>query len=392
MSAAEPRPDQVLRRAIAWLLALTVLFIFYASLYPFEFDLSRLRQMTPETWLSRLGWRKPPRTDLIANLLFYIPFGIWVAYLSPRRWSPPRRAAFAMLSGALLSLTIESLQITTRTRDPALADLTLNTLSALLGAALALSARGLGMRPVLPQLRTHRPDGVALLLVALWLALHAAPFMPTASFIWYLRDPSLLVDWHWAPAAVAGFFAGWALLGLSLRSLLQPGSFWPVLASVAAICLLARVVFRAQQLELNECLGLALALPLIAAYQRPTMRAALWIAPALVFFLLAPFGFGAQHPAFEWTASLPIARRTPAGEPGVLEACFLYIGMVWVACESGASLRRAVTAIFVAAALIEMAQMFQPARSADLWAPAAVLAGGALMWLRLKLSRDSLST
>ena len=386
MSPGERQPDPVLRRAIAWLLALTVLFMLYASFYPFEFDLSRLRELAHGNWLSRLGWRKPPRTDLIANLLFYMPFGIWVVYLTPRRWSSLRRVTFSMLSGGLLSLLIECLQITTRSRDPALADLTLNTLSAGIGAALALSARGLGVRAVLPQLRTHRPDGVALLLVAIWLALHAAPFMPTASFIRYLREPAMLVDWSWTLAAIAGFFAGWALLGLALRNLLQPASFWPVLAAMAAIALLARVVFRAQQLEFNECAGLALALPLFAVFQAPVLRTLLWVAPALVFFLLAPFVFGAQQSPLSWTLDLPLARRTPAGEPGVLEACFLYIGMVWLANESGMGLRRAVPPLFTAAVLIELAQLLQPGKTADLWAPAAVLAGGALVWLRIMLS------
>ena len=37
------RHEPLLRRAIAWLLALTVLFIFYASFYPFEFELSWAR-------------------------------------------------------------------------------------------------------------------------------------------------------------------------------------------------------------------------------------------------------------------------------------------------------------------------------------------------------------
>jgi hypothetical protein len=248
------------------------------------------------------------------------------------------------------------------------------------------------MRPVLPQLRTHRPDAVALLLVVIWLALHAAPFMPTASFIWYLRAPSLLVDWQWTPAAIAGFFAGWALLGFALRSLLQPSSFWPVFSSVAALALLARVVFRAQQLEFNECVGLVLALPLVAMFEAPVLRASLWIAPAIVFFMLAPFAFGAPHPAFDWNLSLPLAHRTAAGEPGILELSFLYVGLMWMTCEAGIYLRRALPAILVAALLIEMAQLLQPGKTADLWAPAVVLGGGILLALRNRLAREPVST
>lgn len=392
MSAGEPRPEEVLRRAVAWLLVLTILFIFYASLYPFEFELARLRALDHEGLFSHLGWRKPPRTDLIANLLFYLPFGVLVAYLTPTRWRTLRRVAFTTLAGGLLSLLIECLQITTRSRDPALADLTLNTLSAALGAVLMLSARGLGVRPLMPQLRTHRVDGIAVLLLVLWLALHAAPFMPTARFIWYLRNPAAAIDWHWTPAAITGFFAGWALLGLVLRSLLQPGSFWGVFSVVVGVSLGARVVIRAQDLEFNECVGLVLSLPLLAAFQLPALRAALWIAPAFVFFMLAPFAFGVPLPALDWTFDLPFAHRTAAGEPGVLEIIFLYLGMTWLACEAGLDLRRAVPVLFVGALLIEMAHVLQPGKAAQLWGPAAVLAGGALLWMRDRTARTPIST
>ena len=382
----------MLRRAIAWLLGLTILFIFYASLYPFEFGLARLRALAHQGFFIQVGWRKPPRTDLIANLLFYLPFGVLVAYLTPIRWGTLRRAAFTTLTGGLLSMLIECLQITTRSRDPSVADLALNTLSAALGAVSVLSARGLGLQPLMPQLRTHRADAIAVLLLALWLALHAAPFMPTAHFIWYLRNPVSSIDWHWTPAAITGFFAGWALLGLVLRSLLQPRSFWLMFSIIAAGSLLARVVIRAQQLEFNECVGLVLSLPLLAAFQLPALRAALWIAPAFVFFMLAPFAFGVPLPALDWTLDLPIAHRTAAGEPGVLEIVFLYLGMTWLACEAGLGLRRAVPVLFIVALLIEMAHVLQPGKAAHMWGPAAVLAAGALLWIRDSAARAPTGT
>ncbi len=99
-----------------------------------------------------------------------------------------------------VAVSSSCLQFTTRTRDPALADLTLNTLSAALGAALALSARASAYVPCC--LSFARTDRMRWRCCSwcIWLALHAAPFMPTASFIWYLRAPSMLVDWQWTAA------------------------------------------------------------------------------------------------------------------------------------------------------------------------------------------------
>ena len=165
--------------------------------------------------------------------------------------------------GALLSLLIEGAQFATRDRDPSITDVIMNGSSAAFAAILALCARGLGLRPSLPELRAPRPDIVALLLIALWLAFHAVPFMPTTRFVFVFRAPLRIFDVHWAAASFAGFFAGYLLLAAAMRHLLRPKSFWPVFVACAAGSILARIVFRNQQLQMNECAGLLLALPLI---------------------------------------------------------------------------------------------------------------------------------
>ena len=67
--------ERALRRATAWLLAFTVIFMVYASLYPFDFDPMRLARFGQSEWARALAWRRPVRSDLIANLIFYLPFG-----------------------------------------------------------------------------------------------------------------------------------------------------------------------------------------------------------------------------------------------------------------------------------------------------------------------------
>src|SRR4029453_16238075 len=112
--------ERALRRATAWLLAFTVLFMVYASLYPFDFNVSRLAHFDRGQWMRAIAWRKPVRSDLIANLIFYLPFGALVTSLAPRRLGFLRRFLFALACGTVLSVMIELAQGLTVNRDPSL--------------------------------------------------------------------------------------------------------------------------------------------------------------------------------------------------------------------------------------------------------------------------------
>src|SRR6476661_1418239 len=114
---------------------------------------------------------------------------------------------FTLACGAGLSLLIELAQGFTVKRDPSLIDVMMNSSSTAIASLLALGARGLGLKPALPELRTTRPDFVAVLIVGLWLAMHAAPFMPAQRFISYFSNPVQALDWDWSSGAFAGFLA-----------------------------------------------------------------------------------------------------------------------------------------------------------------------------------------
>jgi VanZ family protein len=378
--------DRALRRATVWLLGFTVLFIVYASLYPFDFDLKHFGAPERHDLLRSLTWRRPPRTDLVANLIFYLPLGALVISLTPRRWGPLRRLLFTLGAGTGLSILIECAQATTLTRDPSITDVTLNGLSTGIAALVALGARGLGLRPSLPELRSNRPDIIAVVIITLWIASHAAPFMPTTRFVSYFYHPGRALDWHWSSAAFAGFFAAYVLMGAVLRSLLRPLSFWRLFFALAAVLLVARIVFRAQRLDINEVVGFVLALPMAwrmthASEQAAYRLALLWGAPAFVFFVLAPFDFS-SGPDFEWFTLPPLTSRLSAGEPGLLEVAFFYTGAVWLLREVRMPLHRVLIAMLTASLLVEVAQAWQPNRSGQLFAPLVVLVTAGLVWLR----------
>ncbi len=84
--------------------------------------------------------------------------------------------------------------------------------------------------------------------MGLWLAMHAAPFMPAQRFVSYFSNPARALDWDWSSGAFAGFLAGYLLVGTVLRSLLRPSSFWKLFSACALLSVLARIVFRDQRL------------------------------------------------------------------------------------------------------------------------------------------------
>ena len=394
-----PASERALTTATAWLLSLTVLFMLYASLYPFDFDPVRLATHWREVLEHSLTWRRPPRTDLVANLIFYLPFGALVVSLTPRHWGRARRVLFTLGAGMLLSVLIECAQGMTVTRDPSITDVTLNTVSAGVAALLALFARGMGLQATLPELRTNRPDVVAVLIVGLWIASHAAPFMPTPRFILYFTQPGRALDWQWSSGAFAGYLAGYVLTGAALRSLLRPRSFWQLFLPIALLSLLARIVFRGQRLELTELVAFVIALPAIWQMTRSAERAGehehslaaarvalLWAAPAFVFFSLAPFDFSARSQDFAWLSVPPLTARLSTGEPGLLEIAFFYMAAVWLLREAQLPLRRVFVWMLTTSLLIEVIQAWEPGRAAQLAAPLVVLVATALVWARDRVS------
>jgi VanZ family protein len=372
--------EQTLRRAAAWLLTLTVIFIVYASLYPFEFDFSRAAR-AEAFWGRALAWRRPVRSDLVANLLFYLPFGALVTALAPRR------VLFAVATGTALSVLVELAQFATRNRDPALSDVVINGMSAALGAAAVIGLRGLGVQPALPELRGRRPDLMAVLLIGAWIVFHAAPFMPTIRFLRYFRMPELLLSQNLSLGAIALHFAGYVVLGAALRALLRPVSFWPVFAIAAAGSLLARIAFRGQHLALDECIALVIALPWVwhIAQQVDSWAyrsAAIAVGSALCVHAIAPLDFSAASAGVGWLPGTPVAHRTPGGEPGPIETLYLYFGLTWLTFGAGARLSRALPLLLTAALLIEWVQAWQPGRRADLLGPLAIVAAALLLRAR----------
>ena len=313
------------RRRAAWLLVLTLVLIFYASFFPFRFDPARLAAALHGGFADLLPWGYSARADRAGNQLSYLPVGALLAYLAPPRWRAPAAFAGAIALAAALSCTVELLQHMTRSRVPNLVDVAMNTTGgaagALAGALLRRRRWPLGSIA----LRHARPEPIALVLVALWLAMHAVPFMPRLNqgHAWAGMQP--LRDLDYDGIAIFAYFAGYLVVASAVRRLVVPASFARNFLGASVLSLLLRVAFVGQWLTLDECLGLMLALPAAAGLRGITRARAFRITFAIVVLAFAlELAF---PPAQPWSEAVTFLTRA-----------FMIVGALWLATGAGASL------------------------------------------------------
>ena len=105
------------------LLAVVTALIVYISLYPFRFRPTGLSMVEA---LGHLTWARAGRSEMLRNVLLYLPFGFCLALLIEPRFGRLAALLAATVAGAMLSLGMESLQASVEMRVASLKDLSLN--------------------------------------------------------------------------------------------------------------------------------------------------------------------------------------------------------------------------------------------------------------------------
>ena len=279
-----------MHRTSAWPLALIyVALIVFASLFPFEGW--RAQGVSPWVFLSA---RIPPPYwtwfDVNVNVAGYAPLGFLLALACMRSGWPRAAVPVAAVSGALLSLTMEFLQIYLPRRVPSNLDLLLNALGTLIGALVAALLERLGA-------------------IARWSRLRERWFVPHTS-----GALALLALWPWAllfPAALPyGLGQVWQRLEDALVELLEGTPFLEWLPT--------REAPLEQMSRGGELLAVALGLltPCLLGYcavrhlgRRAVLALGVAVVGVAVTALSASLSWGPVH-AWEWL--------TPAARAGTL--------------------------------------------------------------------------
>lgn len=209
-------PDKTLQNRILKItLAIYTGLLIYASLMPYDFSPSVDQHWVLQRALNQ--WPINPQahisgSDLLSNLLLYIPLGLLLASLlskSGKKWLWP--CSISLLVCFWTSLIIETAQAFTLSRTASIADLITNSLSGLLGSVLgARYGRGtweLFYNWLSIRWRYHPRDILTLFLVTLLSADALTPFLPTLllSQVWRSIKRShfnplaglTLHPWHW---------------------------------------------------------------------------------------------------------------------------------------------------------------------------------------------------
>jgi VanZ family protein len=378
------------RAVVLALLAAVVTLIAYGSLYPFNFKPDAIDGDVLHA-LSHLSWQRAGRSDRIANVLLYLPLGFCLFLLCARRLHRFPSLLAATLLSAMLSLTIEVLQVYISVRVPSLTDLTLNTAGAFLGATGGLAWRGLSALMHAPS-RAEKParDPGAAFLIVLWLLWRFAPFTPQLDLGKLKSALEPLFNPQFDPAAVFLYLSCWLVVNQAIAALFSRPRRLEALLIVIAVVLIGRLIVANQTFVAAELLALVLVLPLVVLMHRLTpgpRRAVLVLAVVAVLLMegLAPFNFVRAGAYFElW----PVLEWFNAGLESAIAAAdwvqlfghlFLSGALVWVLREWGAPVNLAVGVAAVLAFTIELLQSWLPQHDATIVDPLLTLAVGLAM-------------
>ncbi len=368
------------RRQSTLALAATVSLILYGLLYPFQFY----------TCLDPVGgfldllatWKEPTSLgDLLANVLFYLPFGFFAAKALPGMASP-LRIITTVLAGAGLSMSVEFTQMYDVGRISAMSDVYANSFGTLLGAV-AGTALAIDFKLRLWQdLRRHP---FAALLLFCWLAYWLFPYVPVidAHKYWHAVRPLLE-----GPSPTFGdlsrHVASWLGVGAILESVWGPAAVRNGLPMLVAVVFCARIGIADIALSRAEAIGAASAAAIWVTWlygtklRAPIVAAAL--AAAVLFEALEPFQFLTAARPFGWIPFLTLIDGSIwIAVPSLMAKFSLYGTLVWSLARLGLRWTSATSATAVFVFLIHYLQSYLPGRSAEITDALLVLMAGGLM-------------
>jgi glycopeptide antibiotics resistance protein len=380
LAADNPR----VRLTARWLVLCTALLILYGSLFPFRF--------TPHgigLWplITQLDFARTSRGDIVANLLLYMPLGLFLMLAWPATWGRWKGLLIAVLIGSLLSFGVEVAQGLATTRVSSLTDLLLNAAGTTLGALIAIGYLALGSTIRMPGAVAGRPDPVPFGLLVLWLAFRLAPFVPTIDWQKYKEALKPLLDPQFKPRDVFAYVVGWLVAGYAVRRVWRREFALQALAVIVFVVLFGRVVVVGKALSVDEITALVICIPCaliltIIPDRRRALLLVMLLAAVISIEGLEPFELLPEPHAFSWVPFInSLSDNLEVNYSVLLEKSFWYFALIWLLTRRGFGVAAATLVTVILLTGIEVTQMWIPTRSAEITDPLLAICGGILIAL-----------
>ena len=305
--------------------------------------------------------------DALLNFLMYVPLG-GCAYLVFRRSVNTAGAVFyAILTGFLLSVAVESAQVYESMRRASVLDITTNTAGSAAGSFLAVifsRATSTTWKKAI--------DPAALALFTLWLTSLLFPFVPVHSS--EMLAGKLALFWIFSLVPFISAAVGWYTAG---RLLAEAGA-QNTTAWIYASALLAplQILIAPRQPNLAMLTGAIVGAALFALALHRDDAKFLALALVLVLFVRGgfPFSWATQPNHFTWIPFADFIQSNWQRTGYVLVEKFLYCtAAVWAVRRAGVRLSTAVLLIAAVLAIIEGIQIWLPGRSPGITDPMLAL-------------------
>ena len=367
------------------ILLIVVALILYGSLYPWEF---RPRQLGANPlWVLLHSWPRGFNRyivwDVAVNVALYVPLGVF-GFLAMRERAPRGLRVLAPLAlAAVLSASVEMLQLFDRSRECSLSDVASNVAGAAVGVAVAALYRAklqglLGRQEAAALTRPSAP----LLLLSCWLGYLLFPLFPS----WgrtnlFRRIAALGPVTAISPIETLLVFSEWLAVACLLDSILRPQT--KRLLPLLMLLVPARLLISERSLAWADMVGATAAYA--AWFCLP--RAYVWrgvpmlLAGMVLLGEMRPFHFVAAH-TFDWVPFRPLFRSSwQRGFVVLFRKSFWYGLVIWLWRQRGHGWA-ATTAVSSALLLaMEWVQRYLPRRTPETTDGVLALLMGVLLWL-----------
>ncbi len=332
------------------------------------------------------SWDEPPisRSDIIANIFLYMPFGFFAALALSRGGGTAGRVVLITLIGGMLSTSMELAQYFDADRVTNASDIYTNSFGALLGAIGGSLAAGSFRWPLLAQVAAAR---VPMLILVAWIGYRLYPYVPTIDLhkYWSALKPLILYP-SLSAYDLFRYTAIWLTTSALIEGVVGVGRGWVLFPLFVGCVLVGKVMIVDTSLSVAEVTGAASAILLsgVLAFNAAFRMTLI----ALIFYgyvvadRLEPFQFSAIARPFVWTPFLGfMSGDLTIDILSFLEKFFLYGGAIWLLTRAGLRLGKATLLIAATLFLTSQAERFLPGRSAEVTDAIMALIIGAIFAL-----------